>query len=319
MKISNIKKLVVPICSLFLLNACDKAEVAEQLGDTGQQILKIRSYGGMTGDAFSNSTLVFDGSSTSETVEVQIELSSSKVLDHDIQITVAVNADEVARYNATQDDVTSQYTILPANAYTFAATTVTLKAGEIYSEPFEVEFHPVNIDPSRNMMLPVSITTIEDGPAYLKPAPSTKTAFFHFIGNPLAGAYNVTGYFYHPSSPRSFTRTGAAGALVPISPTSLVTELGDLGSSGYYAVLTVDDPNATTIQPVTISAYPGSISPVYQWDSALPSSSPGYTAAWASSALCNNTYNPATKTFYLRYGYASSGVYRVTEEVIVKQ
>jgi hypothetical protein len=95
--------------------------------------------------------------------------------------------------------------------------------------------------------------------------------------------------------------------------------LGDLGGSGYYAVLTVPDPYATTIQPVTISVYPGSISPVYQWNTALPSTSPGYTAAWAGSALTNNTYNPATKTFYLRYGYASSGVFRVTEEIIVKQ
>src|SRR6218665_2881526 len=104
MKISNIKKFVVPICSLFVLNACDKADVAGQLGDDGQQILKIQTYGGITGSPFSSATLVFDGSSTSETVEARIELSSSKVLDHDIQITVAVDADGVARYNATQSN-----------------------------------------------------------------------------------------------------------------------------------------------------------------------------------------------------------------------
>jgi len=100
-----------------------------------------------------------------------------------------------------------------------------------------------------------------------------------------------------------------------------------LGTSGYYAVLNVPDPFATTvIQPVTITVYPGSISPVEQWNAGLPTTTgvpggPIYTPAplpWGKSALCNNTYNPVTKTFYLRYGYLGASGWRVTEEIIRK-
>ena len=50
--------------------------------------------------------------------------------------------------------------------------------------------------------------------------------------------------------------------------------------------------------------------------SGLPTFNPGYVSAWADASKCNNTYDPATKTFYVRYGYLGGNGWRVTEEAI---
>ena len=74
--------------------------------------------------------------------------------------------------------------------------------------------------------------------------------------------------------------------------------MGDLGGSGYVALLTIDP----VTNKVTISDYSTGI-PIYGLPDGLPTTDPGYTAAWSGSDQCNNTYDPATKTFYLRMGY----------------
>jgi hypothetical protein len=164
----------------------------------------------------------------------------------------------------------------------------------------------------------LTITAISGAPSDVMIASGTKVAYFHIIGNPLAGSYHVDGYLYHPASPRAFTRDGASAFLTPVTDKSLVTELGDLGASGYYAVIAVPDPYAAGIQHVTVSVYPGSISPITQFDSGLPTTNPGYTAAWARSGECNNTYDASKKTWFLRYGYTGATGWRVSEEIIKK-
>jgi hypothetical protein len=225
--------------------------------------------------------------------------------DNDVSITVGVNVAALTAYNATVPAGGIKYTLAPTTIYSLPSTKAVLKKGNTMSEPFIIEFKPNMLDLAVSYMLPLSITAISGAPGDVAKAPGTGTTYLHIIGNPLAGNYNAQGYFYHPSVPRAFTRTGASGFLTPVSDKALVTELGDLGGSGYYAVLTVPDPFATTIQNVTISVYPGSISPVYQWDAGLPSTgTPIYAPVplpdWGKSAQCHNTYNPATKTFYLR-------------------
>ncbi|MEO6489832.1 MAG: DUF1735 domain-containing protein [Ferruginibacter sp.] len=194
MKFSNIKKLVLPLVAAALFNACDKPDVAEQLADNGQQIIKIAAFGGLQDPGFGASNLVFDPASTSEMVELQLEFSTSQVSTNDITVTLEVDPAGVTRYNATQANVQDQYEILPATAFTFPSTQVLIKAGETLSEPFSVEFDPSMIDPSKNLMLPISITAISGAAANVKAAPGTGTAYLHFIGNPLAGNYNTMGH-----------------------------------------------------------------------------------------------------------------------------
>ncbi len=308
------KKLAFPLLAVALaLGACDKTVLTEPLADKGVHYIHFMGVGGTTGDNFkSNSNLAFDPTLTDATVEGQLEFVTDKVINNDITVTLGVDPAKMTAYNATVTNPANRYEILPANAYSLPTTPVVIKAGNTLSEIFSITFHPNLIDPSKNYMLPIVIKTITGAPAGVIAASSTGVAYFHLIGNPLAGTYAATGYFYHPSSPRAISATKQLSA---VDAETLLVELGDLGFAGYQAYLKVDANNH-----VTITAAPGAAgAPYTQFDTALPSTNPGYTAAWPGSAASNNTYDPVTKTFYLRYGYLGGSGWRVTEEKLVKQ
>lgn len=310
------KKIIFPLLAIVVLASC-KNDYVSLSGSDKSSVLFTEN--GAASKTFPRLSYVPDGSLTDEYLSfedytVKAKFDGPIPAPTDIYLEYTADPAAVDKYNAAHatDPGYKPYLALPASNWALLVTKDTIKKGEVYAPKVvdNIVTHPTLIDASKNYMIAVTVKT-----SGYPSAVGSSTIFFSMIGNPLAGSYSVTGYFYHPTAPRAFTRTGASAALVPVSATSLATELGDLGPSGYYAILTVPDPNATTIQPVTVSVYPGSISPVLQWNTGLPDA---YVPAWPSSALCNNTYNPATKTFYLRYGYGSAGAYRVTEEVIVK-
>lgn len=303
------------------ISSCKKVTEVDPLGDKGPKMIGFIDGGP---EGFGASSLSYPPSLTSATHEVRVLYTGAGVFDNDVTLTIATDAAALAKYNASVPPGGIIYTMAPTTIYSLPTDKVVIKKGNTMSEAFTINFKPNMFDLAISYMLPLSITNISGAPGDVTKAPGTGTIYLHIIGNPLAGDYDVEGYFYHPSVPRSFTRTGPEGFLTPVSDKALVTALGDLGGANYYAVLAVPDPFATTIQNVTISVYPGSAAnPVYQWNAGLPSTgTPIYTPVpaptWGKSALCNNTYNPATKTFYLRYGYLGGTGWRVTEEIIKK-
>lgn len=97
----------------------------------------------------------------------------------DIPVTLAINDAARVTYNATTPDYT--YGALPADAYTFPATTGTVHAGHRL-DTFNLTFHHDKMDPTKDYMLPISVTQ----------APGTtisgnmSTIYFHIVGNLLA-------------------------------------------------------------------------------------------------------------------------------------
>lgn len=312
MLISNIKKLVLPLFALAVFSACDKPETTDQLANNGQNIVRVNTYGGV-GDNFNNSALVLDLQSTDPvTVEFQLEYVGPQVFGQDLTLTVGVNDAARTAYNTT---AANPYDVFPASNYTLNTTTATIKAGDVFSTPLSITIlDPSLLDAAVSYMLPISILSISGGSDGVKPAPSTGTAYFHVIGNPLAGTYESTGYFYHPALPRDIPAN--LKDLLPNSPDELFCDLGDLGGSGYVAIFKTDP----ATNKVSIRVAPGAAGgPYTQFNDGLPGSNPGYTPQWPNSAQCNNTYDPATKTFKVRYGYVGPTGWRVTEEFLVKQ
>ena len=192
MKYFNTKWLFASLASTALLfSACEKAKVDEQLGDKGQHIIKIQQYGGIGGTGFAASNLSFDPTSAEEKLELNLLYSTDQVAENDITVTVAFDPAALAAYNAIPGN--AQYFKLPDSTYSFPTTTVVIKAGQTVSQPFFVTFYPNKIDGSVNYMLPLKITSITGAPAGVVGAPGTGITYLHFIGNPLAGFYNVTG------------------------------------------------------------------------------------------------------------------------------
>ncbi len=131
--------------------------------------------------------------------------------------------------------------------------------------------------------------------------------------NDYNGTYNVRGYLYHPTASRAISRVET---LVKSGPYSVITNLADLGGSNYKMELTVDPKT----NKVTVTAAPGAAgAPYTMLSDGLPASDPGYTPKWDGSSKCNNTYDPATETFYIRCGYKAGTVWRVVEEILTLQ
>jgi uncharacterized protein (TIGR02145 family) len=117
------------------------------------------------------------------------------------------------------------------------------------------------------------------------------------------------GYFYHPSVPRTIVSIDKE--IEGLSPISWRIGLGDLGPS-YQVVLTLD----TLTNKVTITTGNSGTPAIVQFDNGLPTTTPGYSPQWPRSAECNNTFDPVTRRFKLRYGYMGGTGYRVSEEII---
>ena len=159
-------------------------------------------------------------------------------------------------------------------------------------------------------MLPVTIT---DGDGILISG-NQGTIWFHAIGNPYAGTYSDVGYFYHPTGPRDIPP--GFKTISAVSSTILQVDLGDLGAAGYIAWFTIDPAtNAVTFMDPP-GYYNATDDFLIQWEDLATA---GYTPQWSESSKCNNTYDPATKTLYLRYGYSGVGGFRVSEEILTKK
>jgi BT_3987-like, N-terminal domain len=256
---------------------------------------------------FSASNIAFQGDTATATVTV--DLASVNLPASPVSVTIAVDNAQIAIYNAANG---KDFQPMADSDFSLAATTLTIPAGQQYAST-TVSFYAAGLDPGLSYMLPISIT---DASGKLLSS-NQNTQYFNIIGNPLAGNYSDVGYLYHPSAPRDIPADFKT--ITAITSTTLQVDLGDLGGAGYIAWFEVD-PNTNH---VTVFDPPGYYNAtddfLVQFDSGLPSSNPGYTAAWSGSAQCNNTYDPATKTFYLRYGYLGGTGWRVTEEILVKQ
>ncbi|MEO6404592.1 MAG: DUF1735 domain-containing protein, partial [Ferruginibacter sp.] len=293
------------------------------LSGTDKSTIQFTENGSSATKGFPNVKYIPDGTVTDEYLSfedfsIKTKLEGPIVAPSDITLTYSIDAAAVAKFNAdglAANPAWKNFVLLPASNFSLLVTSDVIKQGEVYAPKVtnNLVTHPQLIDGAINYVIPVKVTSSSFGSSI-----GTGTIFFTIIGNPLAGGYNVTGYFYHPASPRAFTRTAlAGGSLSPYSANQLVVELGDLGGGAYYALITIPDPfNTTTNQDVTVSTLPGGYISVISFKTGLPTTNPGYTPALAGFPITANYYNPLTKTFYLRYGYLGGTGYRVTEEII---
>jgi hypothetical protein len=312
-----LQALTFLLVSVLFFSSCKKVETAEPIGEGGQKIVKFVTYGGYDVN-FGNSNLSFSPSSTSEILDLNVEYTAPSVADQDITVEISVDLAALTSYNALQTDPAKKYFILPAAAYTFPTTTVKIKAGQTLSDVFPVEFNPSVIDGSKNFMLPISITKISGAPSDAKKAPGTGTAYFHFIGNPLAGNYSVVGTRYNCSAtgdqgwnppapiPANFATAAIPTSkfLAPVNPTVTTVYAANLGAGTNRDYSFTIDPTVTTTTDIGVSL------------------TPSFAAGLANVRWFTKTYNPTTKTITLLWTYNNladgTGNDRIISEVMTK-
>jgi len=168
--------------------------------------------GGLT--YFGDATMATSVDPTPDNEFFTVNIASPYPPTRDIPVTIAVDDAKRTAYNATTPDYT--YGALPANAYSLPATTGTIHAG-LRLDTFNVTFMYGSMDPTKDYMLPISITQ----------APGTtisgnmSTIYFHIVGNLLAVNHNQSYMLYDgKDSTGSVLASSSPGAVLftPLSP-----------------------------------------------------------------------------------------------------
>ncbi len=257
-------------------------------------------------DATNFLVLAVDNSNNDTTVDlVPINLATADAAPEDIHVTVSVDSTLVNDYNTAN---AANYATPSSATYTIVSPEVIIPRGS-RTGYLQIKFKP-SAFLGADWALGFKIASIKETGYTISGNLSTGIVGIA-VKNQYDASYHSTGYVYHPSAPRALNETKR---LTTVSANSVACGLGDLGGAGYVALLTVDP----VTNKVTISDYSTGI-PIVGFDSGLPGTNPGYTPQWSGSAQCNNTYDPATKTFYIRMGYLGSTGWRVSEEILVRQ
>ncbi len=229
---NRIAILVVLISTFFV--SCIKDRNGQVDFSGLSPIMQIKE-GGL--DQFGKQALLFPASHVSDTAYFRANYAATNVAPKDIVVTLAVDVAALAAYNATVP-VSAQYVKFPDSIYRFTQTQVTVKAGQSYSDVVKLTVFPNKVDPSKNYMLPITITDAQG----VTISGNFGTIYYHFIGNCLAGTYNVVGTRYNyngvvgysggpiPPATAGTATVPAVKVLAPVNASTTFTDYANLGA-----------------------------------------------------------------------------------------
>ena len=306
----KLNKLPLMLLFLLALTACNKKiDTVPEVNYQGGPMVNFNNYMDENGKpGYLKSEIALKD--TFITINVEIKLTNTtQSAANDIVIYLKKVDALVTDYNTTfGTDLTPLESASPAIRFDYSKPVIIKKGQRKVIVPIMVNSLKLNL--SRANAIGIAIDRVEG--ASLNAGPESRLVIDLGATNQYHGLYKSNGYFYHPALPRTIDDRDKFGQTA--GPNSIIIELGDLGGAGYMALFEI---NGTA---VTITPAPGAAgSPYTMFTSGLPTTNPGYTLSWAGSAASNNTYNPSTKTFRVRYGYMGGSGWRVTEERIVKQ
>src|SRR5258705_5172995 len=198
------------------LSSCKKVEVPEDTQTKGQKIVSFITYGGL--EAFAASSLIVDLSQPVVSQEYYFKYSGPTVFPTDVTITVGYDDAALTAYNAAATASGGLvYTKLPSNFYLIKNPTVKIPAGTAISEALKVDIYANMLDPSVSYMFPISIKTISGASSDVVKAPGTGIAYFHIIGNPLAGAYKRSFYRWNATTDTTTAPNSTVTLDVPVN------------------------------------------------------------------------------------------------------
>lgn len=252
--------------------------------------------------------LAFDVTPVPQVVKIYVELAGPIPADKDIQVTLAYDPVALVDYNAANTDTTgpnatgtiTHFVKLADSAFTLPSLIATIKKGERLGI-IELTIIPSKVDLSIQNAIALKIVDAQG----ITIADNLKSVIYAIVvRNKWDADYNVTGWFFHPSAGRAIK---TIKHLSTINATRVQTGVGDLGNQFQFDVInnllvnwssgdetssgfmTLDNPGGTDYSDPSNGGY-------------LPGD------ATFNKTIYNNTYDPATKTFYMHYGYQNGAV-----------
>ena len=256
---------------------------------------------GLTVSSTSNFLVAaYDNSNNDTTIDlIPVELGGLSAAAQDIHVTLTPNSALIDAYNTANG---TSYTFAPSTVYTaLNGGVVTIPKGK------RTGFLQIKFKPSDFLGVTYAwgftISKVTEA-CYTISGNLNNGIVAIAIKNQWDGDYVVTGWFFHPAAGRVIP--GIMKHLSTTSATGLGGGVGDLGapftfdvinnqlvnwsSGGFVAsgFMTADNPGGKDYSSPTNGGH-------------LPGD------ANYNITIYNNTYDPATKTFYMHYGYCNGG------------
>ena len=315
MKIKQLGAVFLMACTVV---SCSKKgnDIIVPVSYAGAKLISFNNYTDGSDYGIASESIPFANAWDTLTFEVKVG-NTTGTASAPIKVTLKSDENAIINYNNT-NSIGNSLQSMPVSGYYFVDEVATIGVGK-RTGTFRVAFNPAKF--AGGNALGVSIVGVSGDGATVHGDDTQNRLVIQVLAlNQWDGDYTSSkGYFYHPSAPRAIP-TGSAKTCTTNGANSVYTELGDFdgvnqGAVIYYVTLTIDAANKVTIGPGP-GAAPGN--PVTDLPG-LPAGS-GYTPfAGSTPTIYNNTWDPATKTFYLRYGYTNTaGAWRVIEEVLKK-
>ena len=241
--ISALAMIVISSCTKPLPGRTDFTTVNQEF-----VILQQSGFANFASTAFNR------GSDTIR-LNVIVELASSANPSASTTVNIKFDPAAIAIYNTASP--LPGYIPFPAANFKLLSTTLTIPAGQHYAQT-TLEVYTKGLDPALSYMAPISIVDASGKNL----SGNLNTAYFHTIGNPLAGIYQWLGQRWNSSTgldttkPPARTPRDQSQAISPLGPTTLffpVTYL-DQNSVNAGIQLTFDN-NAGVLSNFQASLY----------------------------------------------------------------
>ena len=286
MKFHKINILLVLGVALISLPSCIK-DAAPDLGDRGPTILKLLES--------PEKKIFFEPFTNLKDVSLfslRKDAPSNSELKLPTTVKVKLNPTLITDYNTAAGETfevlpDSLFTVDPSITKSGQTYTMTLNSGD-FAKDFMIKLNGAKWDLAHKYALGF---TIDDASGKLISADKRDVVALSSIKNQWHGTYHSQGVFHHPvNGDRTIDEVKE---LVTAGARAVKAPLGDLGGSGYYMILTINNDNTVTISPAGVT--------------------PNIDQHWGP-----NYYDPATKSFHLFYSYNTAAP-RIIEETITLQ
>jgi hypothetical protein len=233
-------------------------------------------------------------------IPIAVNIASNPVKS-DVKTTLAINDAARVTYNGSN---TTKFNALPDSCYSFASKIATVKAGYNLDTVY-LTIYPAKVDPSQNYMLPVTLTDASG----LSISSNFSTAYFHMIGNPLAGNYtwnftrwnNQTG----TGTPSGASFTGNTQTMLPVDPTTVSVKTGYYKQPQYVLSFTN---NGGTLSNFSLSFNPDDVTNLFTADGITITDGPYIDLA-----------DPVSKHFKFHYIVWNGSAYRYLIDEYIHQ
>jgi hypothetical protein len=250
----------------------------------GGSNIKVISLGVSTSNAANFITLAYDNSNTDTTVNLfAVELGGPSAAPTDIHVTLGLAdslVDNLNNSNAQTGNGPSDY-VVPTK-YTLLNPVVTIPKGSRQAY-VQIKFVPsdlIGVDYAIGFV----IKSVQES-GYTVSGNLNTGVVSVIIKNKWDGLYNVHGFFQHPSLGGPFVYKNLPVSTSGPNSVDMYAQPYSGGLLGAYPRLTVDP----ATNKVTVTSY-----------------DPGLTFSGPNQAGYPNRYDPATKTFFINYGYTTS-------------